>query len=341
MQSQTPSHGIGPRSALGLSVLPFGQSPTPITADSVLSALTSQGATALHLPALGLPGLVEGLAHLAASPQPQLQVVAVDAELGAIADARPQAIQAQLASLDKEESRTAVTVAQSALRVATTLGARFVRLRLGEVDGLDRLWKEVRAHFLRGAVFDDDDTEPSEALLRARSALLPKHLDAVRRAIEQLANHAVRSEQTLLLGYPRRVTELPLPIEVRLLCEEFAGAPIAPSLDLPAAHLASMMRLVAMSDSVRSFAQGPLHCVGDACGPIGALPPGSGEVDVAAVCKALPNDAILSFMPWPGLSFQEVLRGLASLDRLHPNAQREPEAWPSSPVPATHPSRQR
>ena len=87
---------------------------------------------------------------MAASPHPPLQVVAVDAELGAIADARPQTAWAQLASLDKEESRTAVTVAQSALRVAQTLGARYVRLRLGEVDGLDRLWKGVRAHFLQG-----------------------------------------------------------------------------------------------------------------------------------------------------------------------------------------------
>lgn len=341
MQSQTPSHGIGPRSALGLSVLPSERSPTPITADSVLLALTSQGATTLHLPAVGLPGLVEGLAHLTAAARPPLQVVAVDAELGAIADARPQAARAQLASLDKEESRTAVSVAQSALRVAKTLGARHVRLRLGEVDGLERLWKEARSHFLRGAILDEDDTEPGEALLRARSALMPRHLDAVRRAIEQLANHAVRSEQTLLLGYPRRATELPLPIEVRLLCEEFAGAPIAPSLDLPAAHLASMMRLVSMADSVRSFAKGPLHCIGDACGPVGALPPGSGEVDVAAVCKALPKDAILSFMPWPGLSFREVLSGLAALTKLHPDSQREPDTWPSSPVPATHPSRQR
>lgn len=337
MQSQTPSHGIGPRSALGLSVLPGGQSPTPITADSVLLGLTSQGATTLHLPALVLPGLVEGLAHLAASPHPPLQVVAVDAELGAIADARPQTAWAQLASLDKEESRTAVAVAQSALRVAQTLGARYVRLRLGEVDGLDRLWKGVRAHFLRGAIVED--SEPGDELLRARSALMPRHLDAIRRAIEQLSNHAVRSEQTLLLGYPRRVTELPLPLEVRLLCEEFAGAPIAPSLDLPAAHLASMMRLVAMSDSVRSFGSGPLHCVGDACGPIGALPPGSGEVDVAAVCKALPKTSILSFMPWPGLSIREAMRGYASLARLHPDNQTDPEAWPSSPVPASHASR--
>ncbi len=337
MQSQTPSHGIGLRTALGLSVLPGGQSPTPVTADSVLLALASQGATCLHLPALGLPGLVESLSKLAAEPRAPLQVVAIDAELGAIALGRPQAALAHLAALDKEESRTAVTVAESALRVATSLSTRYVRIRLGEVAGLDRLWRNVRAHFLRGAGLAD--SEPGDELLRARSALVPRHLDAVRRAIEQLSNAAVHAELTLLLAYPRRATELPLPIELRLLLEEFEGAPIAPSLDLPAAHLSSMMRLVSLPESVRTFAKGPLHCIGDACGPVGALPPGSGEVDVAAVCRALPKDATLSFMPWGGLSFREVMAGLLALTRLHPANQVDPDTWPSSPIPAVDEAR--
>lgn len=332
MQSQTPSHGIGLRTALGLSVLPTLQSPTPVTADSVLLALASQGATCLHLPAIGLPGLVDGLAKLAAEPRAPLQVVAIDAELGAIALGRPQAALAQLAALDKEESRTAVSVTESALRTASSLSARYVRVRLGEVAGLDRLWRNVRAHFLRGAGIDD--SEPGDELLQARSALVPRHLDSVRRAIEQLSNAAVHANLSLLLTYPRRATELPLPIELRLLLEEFEGAPIAPSLDLPAAHLSSMMRLVSLPESVRTFAKGPLHCIGDAAGPIGALPPGSGEVDVAAVCRVLPKDATLSFMPWPGLSFREVMTGLQSLTRLHPAHQVEPDTWPSSPIPA-------
>jgi hypothetical protein len=66
---------------------------------------------------------------------------------------------------------------------------------------------------------------------------------------------------------------------------------------------------------------------------VGALPPGSGEVEVAAVCRALPKDTTLSFMPWQGLSFAEVKQGLAALGRLHPAAQSEAESWPSSPVP--------
>jgi len=296
-----------------------------------LLALVSHGATALHLPALTLPGLVEGLQKLVAEPRASIAVTAIDAELGAVSRGHPQSALAELASLDKEESRTAVAVAESALRVAGSLSAKLVRLHLGEVAGLDRLWRNVRAHYLRGAGWQD--RAPADELLQARSALLSRHLDAVRRALEQLSNFAVHSEQILLLSYPRRATELPLPIELRLLLEEFEGAPLRPSLDLPAAHLSSMMRLVSLGDSVRSFAPGPLHCVGDACGQVGALPPGTGEVAVASVCRSLPKDATLSFMPWQGLSFAEVKKGLAALERLHPAAQSEAESWPSSPVP--------
>ena len=333
MQSQTPSHASGPRAALGLSVLPGGQSPTPVSVDSVLSSLLSEGATALHLPAPGLPGLVETLQKLVIEPRTEVKVCAIDAELGAHTLDRPQAALAQLAALDKEESRTATHVAKTALAVATSLSCPFVRVRLGEVAGLSRLWQNVRAHFLRGASFED--SEPGDELLQARSALLPRHLDAVRRALESLANLAVHSQKTLLIAYPRRVTELPLPLELRLLLEEFDGAPLRPCLDLPAAHLSSMMRLVSLADSVRSFARGPLHCVGDACGPIGALPPGSGEVEVAAVCRTLPKDATLSFMPWPGLSFREALAGFHSLASLHPAAVPDAESGPSSPVPSS------
>lgn len=331
MQSQTPSHGIGPRCALGLSVLPEGVSPTEAEADSVLLALEAQGATVLHVPAVPLPGLLQSLQAVRSRAQSPFEVVAIDAELGAIVQGKPQSASAQLCSLDKEEAITAVRIAVDAMKAAAGLSTRFVRLRLGEIAGLDRLWHKVRAHFLRGALAEDE--EPNQELLRARSALLPRHLDAVRRSLEQLSNHAVRSGQTLLLGYPRRATELPHPIELRLLLEEFDGAPLAPCLDLPSAHLASTMRLISLPDSVRAFAQGPLHMIGDACGPIGALPPGSGEVDVAAVCRALPKEATLTFLPWPGLAFREVKTGLGELLRLHPATQHDAESWPSSPIP--------
>lgn len=295
----------------------------------------AQGATVLHVPAVPLPGLIESLQSLRSQTKAPLEVVAIDAELGAIAQGRPHSASAQLASLDKEEALTAVSVAKAALQTASSLSTRMVRLRLGEVSGIDRLWRKVRAHFLRGAIAEDE--APNEELLRARSALLPRHLDAVRRSLEQLANQAVHDQQTLLIGYPRRATELPHPIELRLLLEEFDGAPIAPCFDLPAAHLSSTMRLISLPESVRAFAPGPLHLIGDACGPIGALPPGSGEVDVAAVCRALAKNATLTFMPWQGLSPKEVMRGLGELERLHPAIQNESEAWPSSQVPTRAP----
>lgn len=309
MQSQTPSQPVCGPVALGWSSPSLFGENNLARVTSLVSAQAKQRATALHLEGVPNPTFLGALLPLCSGKEPPISVVALDAAVGAVQT--PRAANAKLCALDKEEALAATEVALRALQWSETVEARFVRLHLGDVAGLSTLWRKARGHFLRGAA--PEDSTPGDELLSARSALLPPHWTAVCRSLERLCNRALAMGKTLLIAYPRRPTDLPLPLELWLLLQDFAGAPLAPSLDLPAAHLASTMRLTPLSLSVRAFSPGPFHLIGDACGQVGALPPGWGEVDVPAVCGALPPDATLSFLPWSGLSFAEVGAALESL----------------------------
>lgn len=287
-------------------------------AGQLISLAQRVGATALHL-SEGL-GFVEALVPELVVRRAELPVLAVDASLGAVRLGRPRAALAAAAALDREEAQEAVAVALAALSLAGELGAKFVTLRLGPVAGLGSLWERARAHFLRGALAEDE--APAEELMTARGALAGRHLDAALRSLDRLITAAQRLELTVLLPSPRRAVELPTPIELRALRSEFRGAPLQPQLDAPAAHLASAMHLCPLRDSVLGFCDGPLANLGDGCGAVGGLPPGHGEIDLQAIARVLPGGAHREFVPWPALRLPEVAAGykaVAALPRAKPS----------------------
>jgi hypothetical protein len=53
--------------------------------------------------------------------------------------------------------------------------------------------------------------------------------------------------------------------------------------------------------------------MGDACGPVGALAPGQGVLDLAAIRATLPKDAAVAFSPWPGLTADECIVAVSRL----------------------------
>ena len=241
-------------------------------------------------------------------------VLGLEVSLGAHRLGRPRARLASPSSLDREEALAAIEVAEAALALAAELQAPTVTLRLGPIAGLRRHWQRARAGLLRGALHEDERL--AEELLEARAGLLPRHLEMALRCAERLANAALRHGVTVLLPSPRRAIELPAPLELQVLLAELRGAPLRPMLDLPAAHLASTMRLLPLRPTVLAFADGPLHLLGDACGAVGALTPGHGEIDVAAVARALPAAAHRAFLPWHGLHPRELAAGYRAVSRL-------------------------
>jgi hypothetical protein len=275
--------------------------------DEVLAAAESCGAGALVL----CEGLRAELLGKGGLPEQALPIWAIDAQLGGVLRGREGLARAELCALDRDEARAAVSRVQACLALAEACGCPAVYLRLGTVAGVAGRWDGLRRRFLRGELLLDE--EPAERLMRDRRALAERHLQAARRSLEPLLGEAERRGVTLLLKNPRRGIELPEALELSALLQEFAGAPLRPLLDLPAAHLTSAMRLFPLRETILGFADGPLCFLGDACGAISGLPPGHGEVDVAAVARHLPAEVRRAFVPWPGLRLHEVRAGVAGV----------------------------
>jgi hypothetical protein len=190
---------------------------------------------------------------------------------------------------------------------AGELGARFVVVKAGEVRAFEPDWLRARERFLRGEL----DTDEAIARMAEREAAGERELDALRRALDSLARAAEGAGVTLCLRNGRRYIELPTARELDRLLGDLAGAPLAPLFDLAAAHLTDVMGFQPLELQLAAFgARAPLAYVGDACGPVGALAPGRGVLDVAAWIARLRKDAVLAFSPWSGLTVDEVVEAM-------------------------------
>jgi hypothetical protein len=276
------------------------------------------GAGCLYLTDNGVGARLASERELLLSRQGRLPVAALDATLGAV---RPgpwgitlTAGRARAASLDRAEAETAVAVARAAIALAAELSTPYVVLGLGGARVLGRLFATLRGKLLRGVLLYDD--ESAQELMAVRAALSRKYVDAAMRSLDRIVEEAARRGVTLLVRNPRLPTELPTPLELSALRAELRGAPMAPLFDLPAAHLTSTLHCVALRETVLAFGDGPLHCLADACGAVGGLVPGQGEVEVGVIARALPAPARRAFLPWPGLLPTEVAAGYAAVAAL-------------------------
>jgi len=212
-----------------------------------------------------------------------------------------------LASLDKEESRLAVLDVEATLRRASALGARYVVLRLGWVEGARRDWLYARDRFLRAQL----GRPLADQLRAARDRVAPGHVDRARSALDRLCRVADSLGTILLVKNGQRYVELPSAPEWTSLAQDLAGAPIAGLFDRPAAHLPALMGFTAPAIAAAAFA-GPVRYAGDACGAIAALPLGHGELGPEPSEPAR-EDAHVVFRPWPQLDEDEVVLGLRRL----------------------------
>jgi len=182
-----------------------------------------------------------------------------------------------------------------------------VVVRLGEVEPAAADWAYARDQFLRGAL----DASLAQRLLSARDDMAERALDGARRALDRLAREAERAGAVLLVRNGRRYVDVPSPRELDRLREELRGAPILPACDVPAAHLTDVMGFAPMALTLAAYSDAPLWYWGDACGPVGALAPGRGIVDLAAARASIGKEARLAFSPWPGLSVDEVVESMS------------------------------
>jgi hypothetical protein len=222
---------------------------------------------------------------------------------------KSRASAAILCSTDRDEARTAVEAALDTLRRAAQRGAHFLALQLGEIRALEKEWVWARERFLRAEL----DEKKARLLMQRRRAERQPALDVARRSLEQLSRVAEAEGLTLALANGRRFIAMPDAEELDLITADLSGAPLVPLFDVAAAHLPDVMGLVPFQLTQAAFGQAPLVYVGDACGPIGGLPPGSGQLDVSQL-KLLPEAQVV-FSPWSGLTVEESLDAVEALQK--------------------------
>jgi hypothetical protein len=259
--------------------------------EQALDALQRSGATALVLDRDAPPSYWE--------LDWRLPILAVEAP-----SPKSRASVARLCSLDRDESNTALEAAIDTLRRAGKLGARFAGLWLGEVR-MDKEWQLARDRFLR----DDLDERLTRGLLQQRRAEGLRAVDVVMRALDRLARTAESEGLTLAVANGRRFTAVPDARELDQLLAELRGAPVAPLFDIPAAHLQDVMGFAPLALTEAAWGPAPLAYVGDACGPLGGLPPGRGQ----PLPVKLAENVERVFSPWSGLTVEESLQAVTAL----------------------------
>ncbi|MDB4969126.1 MAG: Sugar phosphate isomerase/epimerase [Myxococcales bacterium] len=250
------------------------------------------------------PALYEPLVRELQMRGDELPLVAI--EVPCPNTSRPGGRAPELAAPDRDEASAALEAAITTIRHAGELRAPFVVVRLGEVRASTADWAHARDKFLRGAL----DESLTQRMSRARNSAAERAIDGARRALDRLAREAERAGALLLVRNGRRYVDVPTPRELDRLRADLRGAPVMPLLDVPAAHLNAVMGFAPMALTLAAYADAPLCYYGDACGPIGALAPGHGIVDLAAVQASVSKEARLAFSPWGGLSLDEVVEAL-------------------------------
>lgn len=253
------------------------------------------------------PALYEALVLELERRGDELPVLAIEAPCPTAT--RPGAREPALTAADRDEARAALEAALATVRRAAELRAPFVIVRLGEVEDAAADWPYARDQFLRGAL----DASLAQRMMQARDQAAERALDGARRALDRLAREAERAGALVLVRNGRRYVDVPSPRELDRLRRELAGAPILPACDVPAAHLSDVMGFVPMAVTLAAHRDAPLWYGGDACGPIGALAPGRGIVDLAAARAAMGEGARLAFAPWVGLDLDEVVESMSRL----------------------------
>lgn len=272
---------------------------------AVIDVCLQAEASAVVLDGAMRPALYEPLVREVERRGDELPLLAIEAPCPT--STRAGGREPALTAADCDEAQAALEAAVATVRRAGELRAPFVVVCLGGVEPAAADWAYAREQFLRGAL----DAPLAQRLLSARDNVAERAFDGARRALDRLAREAERAGALLLVRNGRRYVDVPSPRELDRLRGELRGAPILPACDVPAAHLTDVMGFSPMALTLAAYGDAPLWYWGDACGPVGALAPGRGVVDLAAARASVGKDARLAFSPWSGLSVDEVVESMS------------------------------
>lgn len=166
----------------------------------------------------------------------------------------PRTRNAEVSALDKEERMTAVEAVAASIALAERIGARVVILHAGYVEVNPELEKELRVLYNQGQRGSARYRDIQAELIEERARHAERHLDATMRALERIATLADRAGVCIALENRFFYNEIPLPDELALLLDEFAG-PVGFWFDTGHAYTLEELGFVHHREWLSSFGQ--------------------------------------------------------------------------------------
>lgn len=215
-----------------------------------------------------------------------------------------------LSSLQNEERQNAIQFTAKTIEHAGQMGAAAVVLHCGFVE-MNHEMQVLYEHFNSKRLDSDEAQVFIGKKLKERDTLKVKHMDSLSDSLECLLT--VADKQGVLLGLENRYHyhELPGADDFELIFDTFKGAPIGYWHDTGHAHVNETLGFLSHNALLQNFAD---HLIGvhlhDAVGLDDHIPPGSGEIDFAALKPFLKADTIKVIELKPGIPSSEVLQGI-------------------------------
>ncbi|MCS7260532.1 MAG: sugar phosphate isomerase/epimerase [Anaerolineae bacterium] len=135
----------------------------------------------------------------------------------------PRTRDAEVSALDKEERMAAVEAVAASIALAERIGARVVILHAGHVEVNPELEKALRALYNQGQRGSARYRDLQAELIAERARHAERHLDATLHALERIATLADHAGIRIALENRFFYNEIPLPEELAILLDEFAG----------------------------------------------------------------------------------------------------------------------
>lgn len=220
----------------------------------------------------------------------------------------------ELSSPNSGERNEAVALTRASIEVASQVGAQAVIVHLGRVHTSVEQWQLF--HLLGAGRWQEFADLRAWALLE-REALKIPYLNGALASLRELAESAAEAGVALGLetrdGYP----EIPSLAEFDEMFAVSAGLPVYYWHDVGHAEKQRQLGLVSAGQYLREFGDRLLGVhLHDAIMDRDHLPPGTGEVDLAAVARRLPASILRTLELSDRPTLEEVRSGVEVLEKL-------------------------
>jgi len=215
-----------------------------------------------------------------------------------------------LSSCDNEERQNAIRFTAKSIEHAGEVGAAAVVLHCGVVEMNHEM--QVLYQYVNSNRFDSEAAQIFiRKKLKERDRLKSEHLENLVFSLDRLL--PVAEKQGVLLGLENRYHyhELPGLDDFGTIFAKFEGAPIGYWHDTGHAHANETLGLIPQNSLLQNYADQLIGThLHDAIGLDDHIPPGSGEIDFAALKPFLKTDTLKVIELKPGIPVSEVSEGI-------------------------------